>query len=720
MRTFPRERKANQQSKPAQTAKANAALSGQPRQLHAILHLQRTIGNRAVQRLLETDAGVRDHLLPGSANATARQSEAPELPCTIQPKLTVGAANDPLEQEADRVADEVMRMPEPRMQRQPESEEEKEEVQTKPLAERITPLVQRQAHPEEKEEEEEPLQAKANHASTPLVTPALKAQINALRGGGQPLSDSARAFFEPRFGYDFSQVRVHTDSKASGSAGALNALAYTVGRDVVFGEGQYAPATVQGKRLIAHELAHVVQQGSAAQQKQTKQVPSHPAEQFVLSQSHLKRTPSNRSALSSPGLVQKKANGRSLPVPTWSQLPNYAQTDLAAKGYNANWFDLNGDEIHLTALNLYVKLKGLGLWSYVGKEDGSELGRLHFLTSDIRGLKDVLRERSDFTSPEELMKEWSSREMKASGALHFKHFEDWRDTKVQAHIDLHGLLLASKWWWLLPVVPLAQMLIHGITKQGFEDVYAVRDLLLGEGWDRAPLIGAGTAAIQREATVKTERNTLASHSTGVAVKSPVFLSSEYIALVGAQDSAEHEAEEVAEQVVREPNPTVLRPIEARDVQGLVQRWKITGDIATSDKKSDILGGLAEEAGAHFNDWKCIKPLSMRASAGKRPSNFNERYDLYVRVGDTFDISNLTATTGPALRIHLFDQADEWRDADLARLFYPGSKYSTDVEVDIMKSAGYGRNSGCRHGDFWSRARPHNVWGRENATFVVHA
>jgi hypothetical protein len=69
-------------------------------------------------------------------------------------------------------------------------------------------------------------------------------------------------FMEPRFGHDFSQVRVHKDAKVSESARAVNALAYTVGRDVVFGAGLYEPGTHEGRRLITHELTHVVQQGN--------------------------------------------------------------------------------------------------------------------------------------------------------------------------------------------------------------------------------------------------------------------------------------------------------------------------------------------------------------------------------------------------------------------------------------------------------------------------
>ncbi len=83
-----------------------------------------------------------------------------------------------------------------------------------------------------------------------------------LNSPGQSLDTGTRAFMEPRFGHDFSQVRVDTDTKAAESARAVNALAYTVGRDVVFAEGGYEPGTSKGKRLLAHELTHVVQQRS--------------------------------------------------------------------------------------------------------------------------------------------------------------------------------------------------------------------------------------------------------------------------------------------------------------------------------------------------------------------------------------------------------------------------------------------------------------------------
>lgn len=100
----------------------------------------------------------------------------------------------------------------------------------------------------------------ANQEALSTVPPIVH---EVLRSPGQPLDPATRAFMEPWFGHDFSRVRVHTDARSSESAQAMNALAYMVGQDVVFGAGQYEPGTIEGKRLMAHELAHVVQQGEA-------------------------------------------------------------------------------------------------------------------------------------------------------------------------------------------------------------------------------------------------------------------------------------------------------------------------------------------------------------------------------------------------------------------------------------------------------------------------
>lgn len=92
----------------------------------------------------------------------------------------------------------------------------------------------------------------------------LSSVYSALRSSGQPLDPCTRNYFESRFDREFGSVRLHTDRTAAESAGAIGAKAYTVGRHMVFGKGQYAPSTSEGKSLMAHELAHVVQQGAAS------------------------------------------------------------------------------------------------------------------------------------------------------------------------------------------------------------------------------------------------------------------------------------------------------------------------------------------------------------------------------------------------------------------------------------------------------------------------
>ncbi|GAX45680.1 hypothetical protein NIES4075_67010 [Tolypothrix sp. NIES-4075] len=95
---------------------------------------------------------------------------------------------------------------------------------------------------------------------------------------GQPLDPATRTFMESRFGHDFSQVRVHTDAQAAVSAQAVDALAYTVKPNIVFGTGQYAPHTREGQRLLAHELTHILQQQSNALRPQAKLTISSPGD----------------------------------------------------------------------------------------------------------------------------------------------------------------------------------------------------------------------------------------------------------------------------------------------------------------------------------------------------------------------------------------------------------------------------------------------------------
>ena len=112
------------------------------------------------------------------------------------------------------------------------------------------------------------IQRCANGLGAPEFVPSIVYDV--LRSSGQPLDSATRAFMEPRFGQDFRNVRTHTDLNASESARSVHARAYTVGQNVVFGAGQYVPGSEAGKRLLAHELTHVVQQGIGPATVQTK------------------------------------------------------------------------------------------------------------------------------------------------------------------------------------------------------------------------------------------------------------------------------------------------------------------------------------------------------------------------------------------------------------------------------------------------------------------
>jgi ribosomal protein S15P/S13E len=163
---------------------------------------------------------------------------------SVQRKLTVGRTDDPLEHEADRVADQVMRMPDPAPT-----------IGPAPLQ-----ISRECADCEKEDEDKEKLQMKPAAASQPQTGEAPGIVHNVLRSAGQPLDPASRAYFEPRFGHDFSGVRVHTDGRAAESAVSIGASAYTAGSNIAFAEGRYSPATSPGRRLLAHELTHVVQQ----------------------------------------------------------------------------------------------------------------------------------------------------------------------------------------------------------------------------------------------------------------------------------------------------------------------------------------------------------------------------------------------------------------------------------------------------------------------------
>jgi Domain of unknown function (DUF4157) len=162
----------------------------------------------------------------------------------FQAKLSINQPNDAYEVEADAMADKVMRMEMP-----------SNGLQLKPLP--ISSVQRKCAHCEK----EKKMQRKEMNGSETTADVGLESYVGGLHSGGQALSAEARNFYEPRFGYDFSNVKLHTDSVAAKSAQSINALAYTSGNNIVFNNGQFSPNTDSGKRLLGHELTHVVQQG---------------------------------------------------------------------------------------------------------------------------------------------------------------------------------------------------------------------------------------------------------------------------------------------------------------------------------------------------------------------------------------------------------------------------------------------------------------------------
>jgi hypothetical protein len=220
-------------------------------------------------------------------------------PSVIQPKLAVGRVDDPLEHQADRVADQVVRMVSPTtpangsITRAPDSADVHRKCSE--CEEKTGIPVGDAGMPEEKKDADGPsglaidldmptpdeLPDQATSTMSPPVLGApvkdagngvastaglARAPADLIPGNGRGLDTAARDFLEPRFGFSFDKVRIHADDHAAAAAHSIQARAYTIGRDVVFGQNQYAPETPDGLRLIAHELTHVIQQSPSASQ----------------------------------------------------------------------------------------------------------------------------------------------------------------------------------------------------------------------------------------------------------------------------------------------------------------------------------------------------------------------------------------------------------------------------------------------------------------------
>ena len=227
------------------SASARSAVSDQaglmrPSVLHPILHLRHTIGNQAVQRLLEA------HARPAfnSADDFSQIPVHPPAAGAVRPKPAINKPGDGYEREADHVSEQVMRMPESQHRRACTCGGNCPDCQC--------------SH------DHEQLPMKQHSATAGGKVTASQIAHDLPNTLGQPLDAATLAFMEPRFGHDFSQVRVHTDAQAADSAKAIRARAYTVGRDVFFADGQFSPGSAERSKLLAHELSHVVQQCNGA------------------------------------------------------------------------------------------------------------------------------------------------------------------------------------------------------------------------------------------------------------------------------------------------------------------------------------------------------------------------------------------------------------------------------------------------------------------------
>lgn len=169
----------------------------------------------------------------------------------LQAKLSISAPSDPYEQEADRVADQVMRTADPRAN----------DATLSSNSFTVGKLQRKCSGCEDEEEKKVQRKEQTHHAESLASAPSTVHE--ALNSPGRPLDPITLSSMENNFGRDFSDVRVHSGAAAEQSARDVNANAYTVGHDIVFGRSQFAPATHEGQRLLAHELTHVVQQSGS-------------------------------------------------------------------------------------------------------------------------------------------------------------------------------------------------------------------------------------------------------------------------------------------------------------------------------------------------------------------------------------------------------------------------------------------------------------------------
>ena len=214
---------------------------------------------KETERPFFTPAISRQAAVWGGGNAQHTPFFQARSQSVIQPKLTINEPGDRYEQEADAMSDRVMRMSDP-----VSAGGDENLVQTKPLninsIQRKCTACAEEEKVQRQETPTKPLMRKvANGGYT--ASPQLSSQLNSSKGGGDPLPDKTLASMNQAFSADFSTVRVHTGRQAAEMSQGIQAKAFTHGSDIYFNQGQYSPSSSEGKRLLAHELVHVGQQG---------------------------------------------------------------------------------------------------------------------------------------------------------------------------------------------------------------------------------------------------------------------------------------------------------------------------------------------------------------------------------------------------------------------------------------------------------------------------
>ena len=281
---------------------------------------------------------------------TAKDSSTPSVsrkdngapffsPVTIQPKLTINQPNDIYEQEADANSEKVMLM---------RNEPQANSFFFKPAP---PPLQRKCTHCEEEEE----LHRKESNEEEALAGKSTENYLHTL-SGGTPLGDSDRSFFESRMGQDFSGVRVHTDNNASESAKDINARAYTRSSDIVFGSGEYQPGTDGGKKLLAHELTHVVQQSKATSNTTVQRELVRGADLGE----------GNRSFVSNATTVQGAFSDVSQYLSARNLAGNYAHVFVITASGLIVFETTSGRQLHFYSGRPTERLMPLGLWIMSG------------------------------------------------------------------------------------------------------------------------------------------------------------------------------------------------------------------------------------------------------------------------------------------------------------------------------------------------------------------